>query len=97
MGREDRIVALKVAVVGAVTVVLLVPAGARQGENVIKSFGEIRQWFQEIVASMAKTKQGGATVEQALGDPGLPAGYRPAEDAVPRWWAYCIKRLYDAS
>lgn len=59
--------------------------------------GAIRLWFQEAVASMAKTKQGGATFEQALADPGLPAGYWPDEDVVPRWWAYCVKRLYDAS
>jgi len=59
--------------------------------------GVIRQWFQEAAASMAKTKQGGASFEEVLTDPGLPAGYWPAEDAAPRWWAYCVKRLYDAS
>ena len=37
------------------------------------------------------------TADEVLADPGLPAGYWPEEDPVPRWWPYCVKRLYDAS
>lgn len=57
---------------------------------------EIRRWFEEAMAATSKTKKAGATFEEALADPGLPTGYWPDDDP-PRWWAYCLKRLYDAS
>lgn len=57
----------------------------------------IRWWFSAATVEMAKAKTGGATLEEVLADPRLPDGYWPDEDASPRWWAYCIKRLYDAS
>ena len=59
--------------------------------------GAIRQWFEGAVAAMAVAKQGAATFEEVLANPGLPAGYWPADATVPRWWGFCIKRLYDAS
>jgi len=58
--------------------------------------GEIRQWFEDAMVAMAETRQTGATLEETLADPGLPTGYWP-DDETPRWWAYCLKRLYDAS
>ena len=27
----------------------------------------------------------------------LASGYWPDDGVPPRWWGYCIKRLYDAS
>jgi glyoxylase-like metal-dependent hydrolase (beta-lactamase superfamily II) len=59
--------------------------------------GAIREWFEGAVAAMAEVKKRAASFDEALADPGLPAGYWPEEDPVPRWWPYCVKRLYDAS
>ncbi|MEX1311550.1 MAG: MBL fold metallo-hydrolase [Candidatus Sulfomarinibacteraceae bacterium] len=59
--------------------------------------GEIRQWFQGAVAAMVEVKQRAASFDEVLADPGLPAGYWPADATVPRWWGFCVKRLYDAS
>lgn len=57
----------------------------------------IRVWFEQASTSMAEQKRRGATFEETASGAGLPAGYWPAEDAVPGWWVYCVKRLYDAS
>lgn len=57
----------------------------------------IRGWFEAAAVEMAEIKGGGASFEEVLADPRLPAGYWPSEDATPRWWAFCLKRLYDAS
>lgn len=57
----------------------------------------IRVWFEQASAAMTELKSRGVTFEEAVAGAGLPAGYWPDEGAVPRWWAYCIKRLYDAS
>lgn len=59
--------------------------------------GEIRRWFEGASMAMEEVKRQGASFEGVLADPGLPAGYWPAEDVAPRWWATCVKRLYDAS
>ena len=59
--------------------------------------GAIRQWFEGAVEAMAGVKQRTATFDEVLADPGLPAGYWPEEAMVPRWWGFCVKRLYDAS
>ena len=59
--------------------------------------GAIREWFEGAVAAMAQVKKRAASFDEVLADPGLPAGYWPEKDSVPRWWAYCVKRLYDAT
>ena len=59
--------------------------------------GAIRQWFEGAVAAMSEVKQRAASFDEVLADPGLPAGYWPEEASVPRWWGFCVKRLYDAS
>ena len=59
--------------------------------------GAIREWFEGAVAAMAEVKKRAGSFDEVLADPGLPAGYWPEEDPVPRWWPYCVKRLYDAS
>jgi hypothetical protein len=46
---------------------------------------------------MAEVKKRAASFDEVLADPGLPVGYWPEKDSVPRWWAYCVKRLYDAT
>lgn len=56
----------------------------------------IRFWFEGAVAAAKKLKAGGASLEDFASQDGLPPGYWP-EDAAPRWWGYCLKRLYDAS
>ena len=56
----------------------------------------MRLWFEGAVAAAEKLKDGGASLEEFAARDGLPPGYWP-EDAAPRWWGYCLKRLYDAS
>jgi len=57
----------------------------------------IRVWFEQASAAMGELKRRGATFEEVASGAGLPAGYWPDGDAVPGWWAFCVKRLYDAS
>jgi glyoxylase-like metal-dependent hydrolase (beta-lactamase superfamily II) len=59
--------------------------------------GAIREWFEGAVAAMVEVKKRAPSFDDVLADPGLPAGYWPAEETAPRWWAFCVKRLYDAS
>ena len=56
----------------------------------------IRRWFEEEFAAVAKLKVDGASLEDVVANEELPPGYWSEEDAVPRWWVYCLKRLYDA-
>jgi glyoxylase-like metal-dependent hydrolase (beta-lactamase superfamily II) len=58
---------------------------------------EIRRWFEEESAAVAGLKAGGALLEDVIANEELASGYWPEEDAVPSWWVYCLKRLYDAS
>ncbi len=58
---------------------------------------QIRIWFEDLSASAAKLKTEGVSLEEMVSHSELPDGYWPEEATVPRWWAYCIKRLYDAS
>ena len=55
----------------------------------------IRAWFEDMAAAMGERKRAGAGFEAVLADTGFPDGYWPAEESVPRWWAYSLKRLYD--
>lgn len=57
---------------------------------------EIRSWFESMSAAVAKLKCEGVPLEGIVSSPELPPGYWPDRDTVPRWWAYSIKRLYDA-
>jgi glyoxylase-like metal-dependent hydrolase (beta-lactamase superfamily II) len=58
---------------------------------------EIRVWFEDLSAWASKLKTAGVSVEKMVSHPEIPDGYWPGEDAAPGWWAYCIKRVYDAS
>jgi glyoxylase-like metal-dependent hydrolase (beta-lactamase superfamily II) len=57
----------------------------------------IRLWFERILAVAAELKADGATLEDMIAHDGLSGGYWPTEETVPRWWGFCVKRLYDAS
>jgi len=57
----------------------------------------IRAWFEAAVETMSSLKVDGAAFEEVLAGDRLPEGYWPAEGSIPRWWGYCVKRLYDAS
>ncbi len=59
--------------------------------------GEIRLWFEAASATAKKLKAEGATMEELAAHDDLASGYWPDDGAPPRWWGYCIKRLYDAS
>jgi len=63
----------------------------------VDELAAIRVWFEQVSSAMVELKSRGVSFEKALSDPGLPPGYWPDEESVPRWWATCIKRLYDAS
>jgi len=59
--------------------------------------GEIRRWFQEAAAAMTVLKAQGATPETIVAEDELPAGYWPEDGPVPRWWGFCVTRLFLAS
>lgn len=59
--------------------------------------GAIRVWFEEMATIVKALKGRGVPLEAMVSNKELPAGYWPDEDAVPRWWGFCLKRLYDAS
>ena len=58
---------------------------------------EMRLWFQAASAAAKKLKDEGATMEDLAAHDELASGYWPDDGVPPRWWGYCIKRLYDAS
>lgn len=57
---------------------------------------EMRLWFEDASAAVKKLKAEGVSLEALVAQDELPSGYWPSDDA-PRWWGYCLKRLYDAS
>ena len=57
---------------------------------------EMRVWFEGVRAAMTRLKARGVPLEETMTHAELPAGYWP-DDEVPRWWSFCIRRLYDAS
>jgi len=63
----------------------------------LAELGEMRLWFEQTTAAATELKSEGVSMEEMASHPDLPDGYWPDEDTVPRWWIYCIKRLYDAS
>lgn len=58
---------------------------------------KMRRWFEKESAAVAMLKSQGVSLEALVSHDELPSGYWPEEDDVPRWWVYCLKRLYDAS
>jgi glyoxylase-like metal-dependent hydrolase (beta-lactamase superfamily II) len=59
--------------------------------------GEMRRWFEAAAAAAKKLKAEGVSMEEIAARDELASGYWPDDDATPRWWGYCIARLYDAS
>lgn len=57
----------------------------------------VRVWFEDLTAAAAKLKARGVSLEEMVTHDELPAGYWPAEASVPRWWGFCVRRLYEAS
>jgi glyoxylase-like metal-dependent hydrolase (beta-lactamase superfamily II) len=58
---------------------------------------EMRLWFEGASAAAIKLKAEGATMEELAACDELVSGYWPDDGTAPRWWGYCVKRLYDAS
>ncbi len=58
---------------------------------------EMRLWFERAFAAAIKLKAEGVSLEELAAGDELAAGYWPDDGAPPRWWGYCLKRLYDAS
>jgi glyoxylase-like metal-dependent hydrolase (beta-lactamase superfamily II) len=54
----------------------------------------IWRYFESLIATLTRLKAEGATVEQAVVHPDLPAGYWPDDQAEPRWWKMCIARAF---
>ncbi len=56
----------------------------------------IRAYFEQLLATLAELKAEGLTVEQAVADARLPAGYWPPEGdwPLPAWWPSCIARAW---
>jgi len=50
----------------------------------------IQSYFADLTAALAALKARGVSLEAAMNDPSLPAGYWPAEERLPRWWPSCI-------
>jgi glyoxylase-like metal-dependent hydrolase (beta-lactamase superfamily II) len=76
------------------------PVGVCPGHGPVidgEELAEMRVWFEAVSASVAKLKAEGVSLEELVTQDKLPAGYWPEEETVPRWWPYCVKRLYDAS
>jgi len=57
---------------------------------------EMRVWFEEMVSSAKVLKDSGVTLEAMTSSDDLPDGYWPEEEMVPRWWVFCLKRLFDS-
>lgn len=62
-----------------------------------KELNVIRTWFEDLTTAAAELKARGVSLEEMFAHEELPAGYWPAETSVPRWWGFCVRRLYDAS
>lgn len=58
---------------------------------------EMRLWFEGAFAVVKKLKAEGLSLEELAAGDELASGYWPNDGTAPRWWGYCIKRLYDAS
>lgn len=63
----------------------------------VNELREIRLWFQDACTAAQKLKAEGASMERLAAGDELASGYWPDDGAPPRWWGYCIKRLFDAS
>jgi len=63
----------------------------------VDELSKIRLWFEGAFATAKKLKAEGVSMEQLAAREELASGYWPDDGAPPRWWGYCIKRLYDAS
>lgn len=51
------------------------------------------EYFEALIAALAKLKGEGVPVEEAVVDPSLPAAYWP-DQPEPGWWKYCIALCY---
>lgn len=51
------------------------------------------EYFEALIAALAKLKAEGVPIEEAVVDASLPAGYWP-EQPEPRWWKYCVAMCY---
>lgn len=51
------------------------------------------EYFEALIAALAKLKAEGVPVEKAVVDASLPAAYWP-DQPEPRWWKYCIALCY---
>ena len=51
------------------------------------------EYFEALIAALAKLKADEIPVEQAVVDASLPAAYWP-DQPEPRWWKYCIALAY---
>jgi glyoxylase-like metal-dependent hydrolase (beta-lactamase superfamily II) len=51
------------------------------------------EYFEALIAALAKLKADEVPVEQAVVDASLPAAYWP-DQPEPRWWKYCIALCY---
>jgi glyoxylase-like metal-dependent hydrolase (beta-lactamase superfamily II) len=51
------------------------------------------EYFEALIAALAKLKADEVPVEKAVVDPSLPAAYWP-DQPEPRWWKYCIALCY---
>jgi len=52
------------------------------------------QYFDSLLAALARLKSEGVPLEEAVAHPSLPAGYWDPALPEPRWWRYCLARCY---
>jgi hypothetical protein len=62
----------------------------------VAELGEMRVWFEKMVSTANALKGSGMTLDAMASSDDLPVGYWSEEDAVPRWWGFCLKRLFDS-
>jgi glyoxylase-like metal-dependent hydrolase (beta-lactamase superfamily II) len=64
------------------------------GREVDKNYLRLEwEYFEALIAALAKLKAEGVPVEKAVVDPSLPAAYWP-DQPEPRWWKYSIALCY---
>jgi len=52
------------------------------------------EWFENLISAMRSLKEAGVSMEEAVIDPSLPAGYWNGDCPEPRWFKHCIALCY---
>ena len=65
------------------------------GRVVDRSYLQLEwEWFENLLSALRTLKEAGVSMEEAVIDPSLPAGYWNSDCPEPRWFKHCIATCY---